>query len=668
MAMRVAAVGGMAMRVEVLGPLRVRGTLGELGVRDFRGVKPKQILQLLAIERGHTVPKERLAELLWQDAMPRNHLATLETYVSVLRHALDAEATPRTSVVLTDRGGYRLDTERVQVDLDDFDRAVEVASRAEAHSALDALKRGLGLVRGQVLEDEPYADWARATREAYTQRQVSALTDAGRLSLLTGDAAGALALAERAVALHPLAEGGYQVLMTASYALWRQDEALEAFDRCRRLLADELGVDPLDETVALYLSILRHEDVAELLPRTQRAGVGAPTSGRLPMLGRDRELQQLRSAATRAVAGTFTIALVTGATGVGKTRLVEALAAELEMPVAKNRCSDLESGFPYLALSLAVREELPDLAANGLPGLESLLQRAERGEPIDEYARLRVMESLAAALPGRPAFLLLLDDVQWADPETVTTLSYLQRRCPQAKVLVVLTCDQVAVASAPLRALRPDVRVDVGELEREEVEGLAGPELYAQAGGNPAYIASWLDARARGLEQAFTPELGERVVTACWDLGPATFRLLCTASALDQPTFSLGLLSHLLEASPGDVAEQLDRLFEKHLLGVCGSEFAFRSPAVRSVLRDTLSPARRGLLQQAAADYGLTGPRRRASDRLPVDGESRSHPLRRSSDLAGPGTRELPGPRRDGEAGPGVRPVMTGDLRTGPEQ
>jgi hypothetical protein len=354
------------------------------------------------------------------------------------------------------------------------------------------------------------------------------------------------------------------------------------------------------------------------------------------MLDRDRELEQLRSAAARALAGTFTIALVTGATGVGKTRLVEALAAELEMPVAKNRCSDLESGFPYLALSLAVREELPDLAANGLPGLESLLQRAERGEPIDEYARLRVMESLAAALPGRPAFLLLLDDVQWADPETVTTLSYLQRRCPQAKVLVVLTCDQVAVASAPLRALRPDVRVDVGELEREEVEGLAGPELYAQAGGNPAYIASWLDARARGLEQAFTPELGERVVTACWDLGPATFRLLCTASALDQPTFSLGLLSHLLEASPGDVAEQLDRLFEKHLLGVCGSEFAFRSPAVRSVLRDTLSPARRGLLQQAAADYGLTGPRRRASDRLPVDGGSRSHPLRRSSDLAGP--------------------------------
>jgi DNA-binding SARP family transcriptional activator len=168
MAMRVAAVGGMAMRVEVLGPLRVRGTLGELGVRDFRGVKPKQILQLLAIERGHTVPKERLAELLWQDAMPRNHLATLETYVSVLRHALDAEATPRTSVVLTDRGGYRLDTERVQVDLDDFDRAVEVASRAEAHSALDALKRGLSLVRGVVLEDEPYADWAQATREVYT--------------------------------------------------------------------------------------------------------------------------------------------------------------------------------------------------------------------------------------------------------------------------------------------------------------------------------------------------------------------------------------------------------------------------------------------------------------------------------------------------------------------
>jgi hypothetical protein len=362
-------------------------------------------------------------------------------------------------------------------------------------------------------------------------------------------------------------------------------------------------------------------------------------------------MDRLRSAAQRALAGRFTIALVSGATGVGKTRLVETLAAELHIPLASNRCSDLESGFPYLALSLALREELPDLAVDGLPGLASLLQRAERGEAIDEYARLRVMESLAAVLPGRPSFLLLLDDVQWADPETVITLGYLQRRCPQAKVLVVLTYDPVAVASRPLRALRPDLRIDLQELSREEVEGLAGPELYAAAGGNPAYIASWLDARARGLDEAFTPELRERVVTACWDLGPAAFRLLCAASTVDQPTVSCELLSHLLEASPSDVAEQLDGLFDKGVLDVVGSEFAFRSPAVRSVLRDTLTPARRGLMRRAAAQYGLTGPRRRASDRLTAGGDDQSAQRRRAGDLAPDVPRQPRGAREEDGAG-----------------
>ena len=628
----------MRMRVAVLGPLQVLDERAELGVKDFRGTKPKQILQLLVIERGHTVPKERLAEGLWGEAMPRNHIATLETYVSVLRQTLQPHGSPRASVVLTERGGYRLDTDRVQIDLDEFDSAIAHAVRAEPQSALQSLKRGLSLVRGRALEDEPYADWALATRDAYTQRHVQALIDAGRLSLLTGDALGALALAKQAVGHNPLAEAGYQVLMGAAYSLWRQDEALAAFDRCRRLLADELGVDPLDETVALHLSILRHEDIAPLLPAIEVGRSSSAPPDRSPMLDRDPELKQLRSAAEQAFAGRLTVVLVRGDMGMGKTRLVETLAAELDVTVAANRCSDLESSFPYLALSLALREALPDLAANGLPGLAALLERAERAEPIDEFARLRVMESLATALSTRPPLLLVLDDVQWADPETVTTLGYLQRRCPEAKVLVVLTHDPATAPSPPLRALRPDVRVELHALSREAVEDFAGPEVYPAAGGNPSHIASWLDARARGLDEVFTPELRERIVTACWDLGPATFRLLCAASAVEQPSCTLELLSHLLEARPSDVIEQLDRLVLTRLLDEVGNGFAFRSATVRSILQGTLSPARRELLNQTAAQYGLASPRRRASDPPPAHGEGRPFALRRASDLAPPVT------------------------------
>lgn len=621
------------MRVEVLGPLHVIGEPGELRSRDFRGAKPKQVFQILVVERGHTVSKERLADLLWGESTPRNYLATLETYVSVLRQVLDPGGTPRDSVVLTERGGYRLDLDRVQVDLDDFDRAVDEASRAEPLAALEALRRALSLVRGQVLEDEPYADWARPTREVYTQRQVQVLTDAGRLSLLTGDATAGIDMARQAVALNPLAEPAYQVLMAAAYSLWRQDEALAAFDTCRRLLAEELGVDPMDETVALQLSILRHADLAQMLPGSTAAVASGPTPDRLALLGRDTELQQLRAAAGRAVAGRFTVVLVVGASGVGKSRLMEALAEELDLPVGRNRCSDLESCFPYLALALALRQVLPDLGGLGLPGLDELLQRAEQGQPIDHFARLRVMESLAGKLPGHPGFLILIDDVHWADPETVTTLSYLQRRSPDAKVLVVLTYDPAISAPSPVRALRPDLRIDLRELPQAAVEGIAGPDLHAAAGGNPSHIADWLDARARGLSEPFTPELRERVVTACWDLGPPAFRLLGAAAAVDGPTFSVDLMAHLLDAGLSDVSEQLDLLFEKSLLDAAGDEFTFRSPAIRSILRCTLSPARQRLLRQSAARFEVTGPRRRATDR-PVNGlQGLALQRRRASDV-----------------------------------
>lgn len=627
---------GEQMRIEVLGPLLVHVPHGVLTGRDFRGAKPKQILEALVVDRGHTVSKERLADLLWGEAVPRNHLATLETYVSVLRQVLDPGGRPRMSVVLTERGGYRLDTDRVEVDLDDFDRALRDATSAEPHAALDLLKGALRLVRGQVLEDEPYAEWAQAVRDVYVQRQVQALIDAGRLCLLTGDAPGALAMAEQAVSLNPLAEPAYQVLMTAAYSLWRQDEALAAFDRCRRLLAEELGADPLDETVALHMSILRHEDIAGLVPGKHEptAPAPAPVAGRLPLLARDGELQQLRTAARRAEGGRLTLALVTGTTGVGKTRLAQALVEQLGLPVASNRCSDLESSLPYLALSLALEVGLPSLAEDGLPELRELLDRAGRGEPVDDFARLRVMESVARVVRGAEAFVLLLDDVQWADPETITTLGFLQRRCPEAKVLVLLTFNPLTAPSQQLRALRPDVRIDLADLPQDVVEAIAGPELHAAAGGNPWHVVSWLEARERGLQESFTPEMRERVVTACWDLGPQPYRLLCTAAALEQPAFSAALLCRLLGTGPADVADQLEQLFDRRLLDVVEHDFAFRSPAVRSVLRSTMSPARRAQLQLLADAFLDGGPRRRATDLEPADApEVRPHHRRRSDDL-----------------------------------
>ena len=590
------------MRFSLFGALQVVTPDATLSVRGFPGLKPKQLLELLLCERGHRVSKSRLAEQLWGEALPQDHAATLETYVSILRRTLDPRAGARGSAVVTEHGGYRIGPEGLEVDLDVFDRLVAEAGGAEPEVALGRLQQALELVRGEVLEDEPYAPWAQQVRDTYHDRHVQALVDAGRLSLVVGDAPSAMGLAQKAVALSPLAEPAYQVLMTAAYALWRQDEALGAFERCRRLLADELGADPLDETVALHLAILRHEEVAELMPAIGArargpAGVAACVPDELPLLGRERELAQLHDAVARARGGSLTVALVTGGTGMGKTALVEQAAQRSGMPVAANRCSDLEAGFPYLALSLALRGVLPDLGEQGLPALERLVERAE---PFDQFTRLGVMESFATQLSGREPLLLWLDDVQFADPETVTTLGYLRRRCPDAPLLVVVTCDRSRPTLEALRSLRPDVRIDLAMLPQDDVDGLGQEGLYAVTAGHPLFVDGWLRARRDGLAQEFPPELCERVLMACWDAGPQGYRLLSVAAAVEQETCRPALLAELVDAGRLEVADQLDRLVEQGLLVWQGHEVAFCTPALRSILFAALSPAHRTLVRERA--------------------------------------------------------------------
>ena len=595
------------------GALRVDSGLAVLGPRDFPGLKPKQLLEILVAERGHVVSKSRIADLLWSDDLPQNYLATLETYVSVLRQALEPGVRAKASVIITERGGYQLDGTRTTLDLEEFDRLVKSAGGQQPVVALELLNAALTLVRGPVLEDEPDAAWADQLRAGYAQKHVQVLVDAGRLSLITGEAAAALALAEQAVALDPLAEAAYQVLMTAAYALWRQEDALRAFDRCRRLLAEELGVDPLDETVALHLAILRHEDVAALMPRPAGfAGpeLPAPPTGAPGLLGRTGELERLEAALARALAGRLTLLLIVGDPGIGKTTLAEAFVDRVSIPVGSNRCSDLEAELPYVALSLALRPVLQRGGQGPMPVVTELLRRADRAEPFDHFARMRVMESLAGVVEDNGPFLLVLDDAQWADPDTIATLAYLARRCSTAPVAVLLTCDRGKVNDL-LRRLPIDVRIDLDELTAADLSPL-GPGIYEATRGHPMFVTDWLAAVEQGLPDAFTPALRERVITRCWDLGPQSYRLLTVAAVLDQPFRTL-LLGQLVGASD-DVVDQLDRLVDEGLLVDEGEALRFRHPLVQRILAETFSTARRARLLDRAQSLALRPPQRRSTD------------------------------------------------------
>lgn len=247
--------------VRLFGPIELNLGGRRLGARDFGGVKPKQVLEVLLVRGGRAVSKDEIAELLWGGSLPRNVARTLETHVSVLRSRLGSAR----GLLVTEPGGYRFDSDGVRVDLDEFDELLRLAAGAQTVERRERLEAALALARGDVLGDEPYAEWALAPREHYLARQIQALVDLAECCLELGENRAALAAVDRVLARESISERAYRAAMLAHYALGDRDEALRAHGRCRAALSRDLGVAPVAQTAELHMAMLREEDPAKLL-------------------------------------------------------------------------------------------------------------------------------------------------------------------------------------------------------------------------------------------------------------------------------------------------------------------------------------------------------------------------------------------------------------------
>ena len=231
-----------------------------LGVRELRR-RPKQVLQLLVAARGRTVSKEELADKLWEQSPPPSYLTTLESYISTLRRDLEPGVGRSESLIETHPGGYRFAYERASVDIERFDQLVAEAGQGDLQLATARLEQALCLVRGDVLADEPYADWAEDIRGNYRRRLVDVLIDCGCCHLAGGAVAAALALAERALSLDSSSDAACRLLMVALYWDDRATAALRAYDRFSARLDVDYRVQASPATVVLAKSIQQRATV-----------------------------------------------------------------------------------------------------------------------------------------------------------------------------------------------------------------------------------------------------------------------------------------------------------------------------------------------------------------------------------------------------------------------
>ena len=352
--------------------------------------RQRSLLALLLLGGGVPLSRDRLIDELWEERLPASAVSALHVHLSKLRGLLVLEA-----------AGYALRPGGFEVDVWRFDALVEQA-RADGGQAGPLLGEALGLFRGDplcdVASEGSVAQWRRALEEKRLQAILLRL-DA---NLAAGAAGELVAELERLAGEHPFEERLWGQLMLALYRSGRQADALEVYQRARRLFAGELGLEPGELLMRLQQRILERDPT--LLPQAQASAVAARAASNLPrpltrLVGRERELAALAGLMADPDVRMVTL---TGPGGVGKTRLLLELARRQEPDyvdgavfVRLERLTDPALVAAEIASALAQRDGTDGPSADGLA---SYLRERELLIVVDNFEHLLAAAVLVAEL------------------------------------------------------------------------------------------------------------------------------------------------------------------------------------------------------------------------------------------------------------------------------
>src|SRR4051812_1985992 len=611
---------------------------------------------MLLLRPNELVPADQLIEDLWEGEPPPTASKTLQVHISRLRHALAEGRNGDADPVVTTRGGYMLRVERDQVDALRFQALASEGTAAlveGAHARASArLRSALGMWRGGALADFTYSSFAQDAIARLEGLRLVALEAAVEAELALGRHAELIPELKFLVKRHPVSEHLRAQLMLALYRAGRQAEALGIYRAGRRVLVDQLGIEPGEELRGLERAILAQDPAlaapaVEEQPRRARR----ERSSRGALVGYGGELSTLEEVLEQALTGRGSLALIAGEPGVGKTRLSDELSAVAQARGAEVVWGRCRSGggapayWPWIQVlralladrdSLSVRAELGSAAADLvqlLPELRDLFPELDvPARPDAEDARFRLFDATATFLrraASQRGLVIVLDDLHAADRSTLALLEFVAPALLDASVLIAGTYrDTEADLERPLRDSLNEltratdcVQLVLTGLSAEDtahfVEVSAGVEpmpalaaaLHETSSGNPLFVSELVrllraEDRLRELEDGqplVLPRGVEQVIARRLEhLSDSCRRTLALAAVIGRD-FDVALLERAGELAGDALLAQLDDAIAARAIELAaGGTLRFSHDLVRQTLYASLGPADKRRMHEAA--------------------------------------------------------------------
>lgn len=622
------------LRIQLLGEFCM--IYGDTRVAAINSPRLRTLLAYLILHRNAPQPRQHLAFLLWPDSAEEQARTNLRNLLHLLRQSL-----PHSDCCLRSEGQVLVWQPHVAYTLDiaDFEAAIKAGE----------LERAIELYRGDLLP-ECYGDWIEPERERLRWLYLSALEQLVQKSEDAHDYPVALNLAQRLAQTDPLCEEHCRCLIRLQMLTGDRAAALRTYHTLATTLRRDFGIEPALATQRIYTQALNGGASSTQLQDLAEA--------ELPLIGRRQEWGELLRIWGDAARGRPQLTLITGDAGIGKTRFAEELlgwTAQQGFPTARANCYAAEGSLPFDPIISWLRSRpLPVLPGPWRCEITRLLSdapggRCNAGMPWDRHhlfealaqvvfawgqprGKARANTPQAEALP----VLLVLDDLQWCDHDTLDWLHFLLRFDPHGRILIVGTAQLgFADTKQPLFPLLSSLRcqdmlaeIELGPLSSSETLALANrvadrpldpalaEPLHRGSEGNPLFVVEMMRA-GRYREEPFDFRRSEMALQSSQSLPPkiqqvlrarlaqlsAPARELAELAAASGRACRYATLVRAYEDAEVTLVQALDELCHRRILRELPEDsYDFAHEKLREVCWEEMSAARRRLVQQRLAD------------------------------------------------------------------